>query len=215
MEIVGLKQIFKHEIKNNKMHIKENKNIMNTFLNNIKETKTEINHNRELPNIPIIPALFNKLPDTINNIIFYYVGYKSRLSRMMKYPITNIPIYLKTKRIRVISYACRLYCNTIDLHTEEPRRGDLLKLPQWVQKQMGAYLKDKSLRREMSNFEPAGYRSFGFKHQRLAGRMKEQLTKQLQLSETYYNYFDYHYRNEIRMMKESVNDCNDLCDFID
>ena len=84
MEIVGLKQIFENEVKNNRMQKKENKNIINMFLGNIKDTKTEIIQKRELPNIPVIPALMNKLPDSINNMIFYYVGYKSRLSKMMK-----------------------------------------------------------------------------------------------------------------------------------
>jgi len=35
MEIVGLKQIFGNEITNNRMQKKENKNIMNIFLNNL------------------------------------------------------------------------------------------------------------------------------------------------------------------------------------
>ena len=202
------------------MQKKENKNIMNIFLPNIKDTRTEIIQKRELPNIPIIPALLNKLPDAINNTIFYYVGYKSRLSRMMKYPIKNISRCLINKQERIIRHACRLYCNTLDPNTKEPRREDLLKLPQWVQKQMGAYQKDKSLRREMSNLAPAGYRSFGFKNQRLAGRMIEQLTKQLQLSGRDYNYIDSYYINEMRLKKgsitESINDSSDdECDFID
>jgi hypothetical protein len=83
VESVALKQIFKHEIKNNRLQKKENKDIMNIFSNHIKETKTEIIQKRELPKIPIIPALLNKLPDAINNMIFHYVGYKSRLSKMI------------------------------------------------------------------------------------------------------------------------------------
>ena len=70
VESVGLTQIFKSEIKNNKMQKKENKDNMTMFSNHLKETKAEIIQKRELPNIPIITALFNKLPDTINNMIF-------------------------------------------------------------------------------------------------------------------------------------------------
>ena len=44
---------------------------------------------------------------------------------------------------------------------------------------------------------------------------KRELTKQLQLSETYYNYIDHHYITEMRLVKERENDCNDECDFID
>ena len=120
---IELKELFRKEVKNNRLRKKENKNI-EYFLNNIKETKAELIQKRELPRIPIVPALINKLPNAVNNIIFYYVGYKSRLSKRMYHPIRNIPLYLRNKQERVISYACRLYCNTIDLHTEEPRRGD-------------------------------------------------------------------------------------------
>jgi hypothetical protein len=191
-------------------------------LANIKDTKAEIIQKRELPNIPIIPALLNKLPNAINNTIFYYVGYKSKLSRMMEHPIRNIPIYLKSKRERIISYACRLYCNTLDMKTEEPRREDLLKLPQWVRKQMDAYLGDKSLRKQMIGLGVAQHSSLWLSNPRIARRMEEEaedkrrdLTKQLQLSQTYYNYFNRHYINEMRLMKESINDSSDECDFID
>ena len=143
MEIVGLKQIFGNEITNNRMQKKENKNIMNIFLNNldkpieykthpiatmikgsfknlndgdlvgfkkssfmkccqdaqtifqisnktekywnwnlflrkskreskhIENTKVEIIQKRELPNVPVIPALLNKLPDAINDIFCF------------------------------------------------------------------------------------------------------------------------------------------------
>ena len=78
---IELKKLFKREIKNNRLQKQENKNIMNIFLNNIKETKAEIIQTRALPNISVVPALLNKLPDTINNIIFHYVGYKSKTAR--------------------------------------------------------------------------------------------------------------------------------------
>ena len=85
-----------------------------------------------------------------------------------------------------------------------------------------AYLGDKSLRKQMRDLWPEQHNRLALSNPRFARHLKEEaegkireLTKQLQLSETYYNYFDYHYRNEIRMMKETVNDCNDLCDFID
>jgi hypothetical protein len=214
---IELKEIFKNEIKKNRLQKKENKDIMNIFLNNIKETKAEIIQTRELPKIPIIPALLNKLPDAINNTIFYYVGYKSRLSKIIEYPIKNIPIYLRNKRERTISYACRLYCNTLDVYTKEPRREGLLKLPQWVQKQMDAYLKDKSLRKQIGDLVPfQNYRRFNtpdLVHCREFSR--RELTKQLQLCERDYNYFDWQYSNEKRLLNESINDCNDECDFID
>ena len=44
---------------------------------------------------------------------------------------------------------------------------------------------------------------------------KRELTKQLQLSDSYYHYFDYYYDINMRLMKEKINDCNDGCDFID
>jgi hypothetical protein len=71
VDSVELKQIFKHEIKNNKMQKKENKDIMNIFLNNIKETKAEIIQKREFPKRPVVVGLiFSKLPDVINKKIF-------------------------------------------------------------------------------------------------------------------------------------------------
>jgi hypothetical protein len=222
MEIVGLKQIFENDVKNNRMQKKENKNIINMFLGNIKDTKTEIIQKRELPKLPVIPALINKLPDSINNMIFYYVGYKSRLSKMMKNPIQHIPIYLRNKRERIVRYACRLYCNTLDMNTEEPSREDLLKLPQWVRQKINAYLGDKSLRKQMIGLGVEQYSRLWLRNPRLARRMEEEaedkrrdLTKQLQLSQTYYNYFDRHYINERRLIKEKIKDCNDECDFID
>ena len=188
---------------------------MDIFLNNVREIKSEIIQKRELPKIPIIPALLNKLPDTINNLIFYYVGCKSRLSRMMEYPIKNIERCLISKQERIMRYVCRLYCNTLDIYTEEPRGEELLKLPQWVRKTIDAYLRDKSLKKQISGLTSDSYRSFEFKNQGLALRMRETLTKQLHLNEVYYYNFDSHYINEIRLMKESIDGCNDECDFID
>ena len=137
---------------------------------------------------------------------------------MMERPIRNIQIYLRNKQERIISYACRSYCNTLDLHTKEPRREDLLKLPKWVRKQIDGYLKDKSLRKLMRDLVPAR----NYHHVlnspdlvRIREFSKRELTKQLQLSETDYNHFDWHYDNDIRLMKERINDCNDECDFID
>jgi hypothetical protein len=223
MEIVGLKQIFENEIKNNRMQKKENKNIMNIFLGNIKDTKAEIIQKREFPKRPIVVGLiFSNLPDEINKKIFYYLGYKSRLSKMMEYPIRNIPICLRNKQERIISYVCRLYCNTLDINTEEPRREDFLKLPHWVRQSIDAYLGDKSLRKQMIGLGVGQYSSLWLKDPRLARRMEEEaedkrrdLTKQLQLSQAYYNYFHKHYINEVRLMKESINDSSDECDFID
>ena len=65
MEIANLKQIFKKEIKTNRRLKKENKNIIDVFLSNIKKPK------RELPKIPVVPALLDKLPDSINNMMFF------------------------------------------------------------------------------------------------------------------------------------------------
>ena len=64
MEIADLKQIFQKEIKTNRRQKKENKNIIDVFLSNIKKPK------KELPKIPVVPALLDKLPDSINNMIF-------------------------------------------------------------------------------------------------------------------------------------------------
>ena len=66
MEIANLKQIFENEIKANRIQKKENnKNIIDIFLSNIKKPK------RELPKIPVVPALLDKLPNSINNMIFF------------------------------------------------------------------------------------------------------------------------------------------------
>ena len=68
---------------------------MKLVLDNIRETKIDVIQTRQLPNIPVVPAFVNKLPDAINNMIFHYVGYKSRLSRMMAHPIKNMSIFKK------------------------------------------------------------------------------------------------------------------------
>ena len=222
MEIVGLKQIFENEIKNNRMQKRENTHIMNIFLASIKDTKPEIIQKRELPNIPVIPALINKLPDSINNMIFYYVGYKSKLSKMLKNPINNIPMCLRIKQERIIRYACRLYCNTLDMYTKEPIRENLLKLPQWVQTQMGAYQKDKLLKNQMLGLNVPQYDRLWLRNPRVA-RLREveaenkrrELTTQLQLSVAYYNYVDWFYIREMTLMKDSMDDSSDECDFID
>ena len=44
---------------------------MDIFLNTAREIKSEIIQKRELPKIPIIPALLNKLPDTTKNLFFF------------------------------------------------------------------------------------------------------------------------------------------------
>ena len=80
MEIADLKQIFQKEIKTNRRQKKENKNIIDVFLSNIKEPMVEIRQKRELPKIPVIPGLILKLPDAINNMIFHYVGYKHKVA---------------------------------------------------------------------------------------------------------------------------------------
>ena len=48
MEIVNLKQIFKHEIKTNRIQKKENNNIINIFLSNIKEPMVEIRQKKRI-----------------------------------------------------------------------------------------------------------------------------------------------------------------------
>ena len=115
---MNLKKFSKMRLKTTKYRKKENKDIINIFLNNVKEPIQK----RELPKIPIVPAFINKLPDAVNNKIFHYVGYKSKLSKMMAYPIRNIPIYLRDKQERTVSYVCRLYCNTLDMNTKKPIR---------------------------------------------------------------------------------------------
>ena len=140
----------------------------------------------------------------------------------MKHPIKHIPVYLKNKQERVISYACRLYVNTLNIHTEEPKKEDLLKLPLWVQKAIDIYKKDKSLKKQMVGLDPPQHSRLWLSNPRIARYMEQEaqdkrreLTKQVQLSNLHYQYFDWHYRHHIRLMRERTNDCNDMCDFID
>ena len=108
------------------------------------------------------------------------------------------------------------------MYTKEPIREQLLKLPRWVQTQMGAYQKDKLLKNQMLGLNVPQYDRLWSRNPSLA-RLREveaenkrrELTTQLQLSVAYYNYIDYYYINEIRSINERINDCNDECDFID
>jgi hypothetical protein len=116
---------------------KENKNIMNIFLDNIRERKAEIIQRRELPNIPVIPALLNKLPDAINNIIFYYVGYRSKVATQVTIEYISRGLSfscIRQKQIKIASYIANIHFQLENIRTMEKRREVFIEMPCWVQK---------------------------------------------------------------------------------
>ena len=137
MEIVGFKKLFKNEIKNNRMQKKENKNIMNMFLNNIKETGRETVQKKELPKFPVVPALLNKLPEAINNMIFHYVGYRSKVAtRVTIEYINHYSAFscIRLKQMKIASYIANMHFHLEKISLMEKRREALIKMPRWVQK---------------------------------------------------------------------------------
>ena len=208
MEIVGLKQIFENEVKHNRMQKKENKNIINMFLGNIKDTKTEIIQKRELPKIPVIPALINKLPDSLNNMIFYYVGYRSKVAArvVIEYIIHGAAFScIRQKQMKIASYIANMHFQLENIHTMEKRREVFIEMPFWVQKYIFGtwfkYLFPRD-RKEYLKDNLKLHEALELKHKIKEGSLIRGFTQ-------YSNDYVYSYR----MIKDNYKE-NEQCDFI-
>ena len=200
-ESVGLKQIFKHEIKNNKIKKKKNKDI--------KETKTEIIQKRELPKIPIITALFNKLPDTINNMIFHYVGYRSKVAtRVAIEYIRHGSSFscIRQKQIKIASFIANMHFQLENIRAMEKRREAFNEMPCWVQKYiLGTwfhYLFPRD-RKEYFRENLKLQEALEIKHKIKEGSLIRGFTK-----------YSEDYVHSYRMIKDNYNE-NGNCDFLD
>ena len=202
-------EILKREIKNNKIQKKENKNIINIFLSNIKEPMVEIRQKRELPKIPVVPGLILKLPDAINNMIFHYVGYKHKVAAEIAFQYINHgPAFscIRRKQIKIASHIANMHFQLEHIHSMEKRRTALISMPCWVQKYiLGTHFKylfpwdRKEYARENIKLQEDLERKYKIK--------KGSLTKD-------FNQYERDYTHSYRMLKDNYNN-NEQCDFID
>jgi hypothetical protein len=112
-------------------------------LNNIKETSVELVQKREAPKIPIVTGLRNKLPDAINNMIFHYVGYRSKVATRVAIEYINRYAALsciRQKQMKIASYIANVHFRLENIRSMEERRDALLEMPCWVQRVHFRYL---------------------------------------------------------------------------
>jgi hypothetical protein len=178
-------------------------------LNNIKETSVELVQKREAPKIPIVTGLLNKLPDAINNMIFHYVGYRSKVATRVAIEYINHYAALsciRQKQMKIASYIANVHFRLENIRSMEERRDALLEMPCWVQRYiLGTWFKylfprdRKEYSRENWKLHEGLERKYKIKE----GSLISGFT---QYSKDYVDYY--------RMIKDNYTE-NDECDFID
>ena len=182
---------------------------MQLFLNNIKGTETDLIQKRELPNIPIVPAFANKLPDAINNMIFHYVGYKSKVAARVAIEYINHGLAfscIRQKQNKIASCIANIHFRLENIRSMDERRDALLEMPCWVQRYiLGTWFKylfprdRKEYSRETWKLHEGLERKYKIKE----GSLISGFT---QYSKDYVYYY--------RMIKDDYTE-NDECEFID